>query len=324
MTARIPYLSALTRPAAPATGQPGAGRGGRPPGTPAVLRPPGRLYVGQADQASQDNQALAAKPDFLLPLTPVTAERAVPTTPMTTWPQSRPSPAISGTEPSPVTDRGEPTAVDLRGPSAPTRVTREPAKSEPASRDQPGKVATTPRPNPGPNPGPGPGPASGDIAPRPRRPEISTPAVPSGPPESWTDPRWTLPVELPQTFKQKDSDGAVPRPEPSQSPGQPTSDRPQPVPSLTPSPPGPEPTLDVPRLSEPGAGRHRPADSRPAQLSIGTIEVTVVSPAPPATPPQPVRRDRPRPVSPAASPATSPAADRLKDGLRRWHGTAQG
>jgi hypothetical protein len=64
---------------------------------------------------------------------------------------------------------------------------------------------------------------------------------------------------------------------------------------------------------------------RQARVSIGTIEVTVTPPAsaPPATafpPPQPP----PPPSGPPSSLTGSPAADRLRDGLRRWYGTAQG
>jgi hypothetical protein len=76
--------------------------------------------------------------------------------------------------------------------------------------------------------------------------------------------------------------------------------------------------------SEPGEPRPEPRGAGRPQVSIGTIEVTVIPPAP-ATPqvpfPAPVSRSRPRPPSGAAARA---GADRLRDGLRRWYGTVQG
>jgi hypothetical protein len=65
--------------------------------------------------------------------------------------------------------------------------------------------------------------------------------------------------------------------------------------------------------------------TRPARVSIGTIEVTVVSAPEPAAPthpvaaPAPQARRRPRPPSQLAA-----GADRLREGRRRWYGTAQG
>lgn len=60
-------------------------------------------------------------------------------------------------------------------------------------------------------------------------------------------------------------------------------------------------------------------------MTIGTIEVTVVPPAqrPAHTPPTP-----PAPPVPAEEPAATGLAEagtaRLRDGLRRWYGIAQG
>jgi len=78
---------------------------------------------------------------------------------------------------------------------------------------------------------------------------------------------------------------------------------------------------------EPGEPYREPrAPGRP-YLSIGTIEVTVVPPAPPAAagreaqPPPPVTPGWSRPPSLLASGA---GRDSLRDGLRRWYGTAQG
>ena len=78
---------------------------------------------------------------------------------------------------------------------------------------------------------------------------------------------------------------------------------------------------------EPGGSRREPRVSGTARVSIGTIEVTVVPPARPAPPapeiqpPAPVARGGSRPPSLLAAGA---GADRLRDGLRRWYGIAQG
>jgi hypothetical protein len=76
--------------------------------------------------------------------------------------------------------------------------------------------------------------------------------------------------------------------------------------------------------TEPGEPhRELRAPGRP-QVSIGTIEVTVLPPAPAvheAQPSPPVARGWSRPPSLLAS---SAGMDRLRDGLRRWYGTAQG
>ena len=90
------------------------------------------------------------------------------------------------------------------------------------------------------------------------------------------------------------------------------------IPQLISSPP----PVAMPR-TEPG----EPLVPRRSRVSIGTIEVTVVPPAPPAPaireiqPPAPVTRGWSRPPSPFAA---SAGADRLRYGFRRWYGTAQG
>jgi hypothetical protein len=88
-----------------------------------------------------------------------------------------------------------------------------------------------------------------------------------------------------------------------------------------------QPASDPPpaAISETGPGE--PRVPRRPRVSIGTIEVTVVPPAPPAPAvpeiriPVPVTPGRPRPPSPFAA---GEGADRLRHGLRRWYGTAQG
>ncbi len=75
---------------------------------------------------------------------------------------------------------------------------------------------------------------------------------------------------------------------------------------------------------DPGRSHRAPNASGRARVSIGTIEVTVVPPARPAQeirPPAPVPRGSSGPSSLLAATA---GAGRLRDGLRRWYGTAQG
>jgi hypothetical protein len=80
--------------------------------------------------------------------------------------------------------------------------------------------------------------------------------------------------------------------------------------------PGPEPGVP-----------HQPRAARPPRVSIGTIDVTVLPPAPPAPPAPgirpPAQAARGWTRSPSLLAATA-GADRLRDGLRRWYGTAQG
>jgi hypothetical protein len=79
--------------------------------------------------------------------------------------------------------------------------------------------------------------------------------------------------------------------------------------------------------SEPDEPHRKPRVSGQPNVSIGTIEVTVISPASPtpaareAQPSPPVTRGWSRPPSLLAS---SAGRDRMRDGLRRWYGTAQG
>lgn len=77
---------------------------------------------------------------------------------------------------------------------------------------------------------------------------------------------------------------------------------------------------------DPGVPRQQPDGTNRPRVSIGTIEVTVVPPEPPARAPQilPAAQPVPGRSRPPAPPAGSAGAGRLRDGLRRWHGTAQG
>lgn len=279
MTARIPYLTALAR---------------KPSAQP-VLRPPRRLFAEQAPpvQADWTKLAPAVEPPVATPRPPVLA-RTDP---------GRPGPAPERPPAGDASTRKEPTAPSL----APAQ-DQQPMPSPPADRrlappepDTPAPGLAAPRQAPAPAPAP-------DEHPSPSQPEMPSLAAASRPPESWTDPRWGQPVEIPQAPRHKES-GAVPSPEASPAPR---------VPDLRPPPATVSGSAIEPASPDLGAGRHRPPGDRPAQVSIGTIEVTVVPPAPPAAPPRPERRDRVSPT-PAAS-----SADRLRDGLRRWHGTAQG
>jgi hypothetical protein len=85
----------------------------------------------------------------------------------------------------------------------------------------------------------------------------------------------------------------------------------------------PQPASDPPPIAISGTGPGEPRVPRRPRVSIGTIEVTVVPPAPAAPEirlPAPVTPGRSRPPSPFAA---SAGADRLRHGLRRWYGTAQ-
>ncbi len=78
---------------------------------------------------------------------------------------------------------------------------------------------------------------------------------------------------------------------------------------------------------DPGGSHRAPNASGRARVSIGTIEVTVVPPARPVPPPTRSglrRRCRVAGLGPPSLLAASAGAGRLRDGLRRWYGTAQG
>jgi hypothetical protein len=185
------------------------------------------------------------------------------------------------------------------------------------------------------------------------------PAAPAAPgplaaaPTTWTDPRWGLPAPLPPGTATLRDDPATAedrtrRAAPALAAGH--GRRPVGAASAPDVPPGAEATITPPteqplpelrptadpaaaRASDPQPLAVRPAAGHPGpsphhrrsavgRLSIGTIEVTVTAPA---TPPGPHRQSatrRPRPAM--AQGPTSPPADPLRDGRRRWYGTAQG
>jgi hypothetical protein len=86
----------------------------------------------------------------------------------------------------------------------------------------------------------------------------------------------------------------------------------------------------TPAIEQPGgrAGGSQDGGAAPrARVSIGTIEVTVVPPAAP-TPAvgavRPPAQTAPSRSRAGSALALSPGSDRLRDGLRRWYGIAQG
>jgi hypothetical protein len=82
----------------------------------------------------------------------------------------------------------------------------------------------------------------------------------------------------------------------------------------------------VPGL-EPGGLDQKPHGSGRPRVSIGTIEVTVVPPASAALPAAEIRLPAPAVPAwsrPASLLAGNAGAGWMRDGLRRWYGTAQG
>jgi hypothetical protein len=91
-------------------------------------------------------------------------------------------------------------------------------------------------------------------------------------------------------------------------------------------------SASVPDLLPPAPGAEHPGptgpargSAGPARVTIGTIEVTVVPPARPPHPAEPARvPPRPPVMRPAASSLAETGSARLRGGLRRWYGIAQG
>lgn len=157
------------------------------------------------------------------------------------------------------------------------------------------------------------------------RPNVAaSPAVPPG---------WGMPVELPPRV---DPAGAVPADavgSPGVIPGvslarDSVADPPSRTSAIRDLMPPPAPASPATAQSGNAKGGHRNAGglSR-ASVSIGTLEITVLPPPAPA----PASGDVPIPAQPAPSQAVvgsalavGTASDRLRDGMRRWYGTAQG
>jgi hypothetical protein len=191
-----------------------------------------------------------------------------------------------------------------------------PDSLQPAPRaDQPAPRADQPAPR-----ADQPAPRADQPAPRAdqadRRAELVPRAVPAGPGPSG-------PAGLRQHQRTDDASGAVAH-QTALGPGAPAAGdldfprEPAAVRDLV-----PRPASDPPPVAISRTGPGEPRVPRRPRVSIGTIEVTVVPPAPAAPEirlPAPVTPGWSRPPSPFAA---SEGADRLRHGLRRWYGTAQ-
>jgi hypothetical protein len=170
-------------------------------------------------------------------------------------------------------------------------------------------------------------PVAGDTA---RRAESMSPAGPATPPSG---PGTAPATDSRQGQRTADADASVARraaghPVPGAE-GTAAPDRLRqtaPVRDLMPRPSPRTPPAAVPGTAPSEPYREPRAAGRP-HVSIGTIEVTVI---PPATPAPAAREPQPSPPAthgwsrPPSLLASSPGRDRLRDGLRRWYGTAQG
>ncbi len=145
-----------------------------------------------------------------------------------------------------------------------------------------------------------------------------TPPRPARFPTSFDDPLWSLPVLTPPSAS--DASAPVPEREPI-DPADPSGiDRPAP-PDL-----GGSRALNVEPISRRSTAASPPRTSRPAVVSIGTIEVTVTPPPAPA--PRPAPRPAPQPARPSSAAASrfgvGAPLDPVREGHRRWYGMAQG
>jgi translation initiation factor IF-2 len=222
----------------------------------------------------------------------------------------------------------------------------------PAQADAPAQAGTADAAGP-------PGRAEMGVAGQRMAPLPAAGAARARPPATWPSGLWDGPVDLTQVIKQPTAGeagrpvtaGPPSRPAALAAPAAPAGPTPGPVPGTTggldpggsaapgvghqapgqlvpPAPAAPGYLLPPPARNpdpgpalgpEPSGPSRKPgAPARPG-VSIGTIEVTVVPPAPPL--PEPPRTQAAHPV---AKLAESAGTGRLRDGLRRWYGTAQG
>ncbi len=226
----------------------------------------------------------------------------------------------------------------LAPPAGTARMADMGGPAVPAAPDLPGQAAASRRPS-GPRTGSAAG-ASMSLAPPPAGP-AAHPAGPARPglPEAPADTvppasvrQWGTPVELPRAANPSADVLASP-------PGRDTAPAPRPLdaadgrrrPGETSAVhdllPSPSPANEAIEQSGSGpGGSGRPGGAAWPQVSIGTIEVTVVPPTRPepaagVQPPARAAGSRSRDGSGAAAGAGS---DRIRSGLRRWYGTAQG
>ena len=305
MTARIPYLAGL------------AGPGAAEP----VLQPPRPLFAGSYGQPGVRGSGPAAS----LPAGQDAGEdsaggrQAARTS--ATEQAAAPAAALRG-NPHPAGDRtaATPGPPGMDGadraparPLVPLPAVNPPDRHGPTARSEsslPAGDAQAASPGP---PGVGRDADRGGAAPGDTQPDVGITARPS--PRSWTDPLWGAPVEVPPAVSARPRERAG---DTARSAG--TAALGALVPSSGQAPQGnerPDP--------HPGRERREPHGAPQPRVSIGTIEVTVVPPAPPPGHPQdggalplPGRQGAPSLL------AAGPGAERLRDGLRRWHGTAQG
>jgi hypothetical protein len=302
--------------------------------------------------------SVAPAPVTSLPATPAAPARPEPTAGLPTAPggPDAPWPPRAAPRPPGAARPGPPRDV-TSGPDDPAAARPAPPWAATADPGDPaGARAAAWPPGPGSQPasrprladdptGTGP-PGSRAGAPRGRPadlPGATGPAPPAGETDAQAGPVARAGT-APAPSGREPADMAGPRP------GQRTDDAGLPVARGTaggPGAPGAEGSADPDRPAEPTAVRHLmppAADLRPAavsgsapgepyreprgagrsQVTIGTIDVTVIPPAAaarPAPPPAPVPSGWSRPGSLLTA---SAGADRRRDGLRRWYGTAQG
>ena len=208
------------------------------------------------------------------------------------------------------------TPVDLPGTLKPAPVTAETGRREVAA-PPPGSIAWPAEP--------GAASTTGSHQGR-RAKDTDVPVTPGARNTADPDPSWR-PAAVRELVPTAPSTGLVP---PAASAGlvpptastglvPPTASAGLPAASASPSSALADPEADDPRQRSRVPGRPR--------VSIGTIEVTVVPPDPPAPPASEIRPPAqvvPGWSRPASLLAADAAAGWMRDGLRRWYGTAQG
>jgi len=304
MTARVPYLAGL------------AGQGAAEP----VLLPPRPLFAGSYGQP----RVRGSGPATLLPAGQDAGEDLA-----RGWQAARTAAAEPTLAPRASLSSAESaadqtaTAPRQRGMDSADRAPSRPLVPLPAVNPsaRPGPTARSESHLPGDSsliaspglPGVGRDADNAGGAPGDTQPDVGIAARPS--PRSWTDPLWGAPVGLPPTVSARPRERAG---DATQSAGTAA------VGALLPSS-GQAPQGNDRPGSHAGRERRRQHGVPGARVSIGTIEVTVVPPAPQPGRPEDGRvLSRPGRQGAPSLLAAGPGAERLRDGLRRWHGTAQG
>jgi hypothetical protein len=222
---------------------------------------------------------------------------AIPVGPASRPPQHPPRPPVLlvPPEPAPPTDAAVPGGADAASPGTaspqPARPGSPPAQDTPGSR------------------------AGAGAEPSPARPLLVT---------SWADPVWALPIELPGSDARGAGQAGGPAPTSATGTSQASSPAAHAAEAIL--QPAAAPALGPTHGTRPGQ-----SDASSPRVSIGTIEVTIVAPpaqqpAPgaPALPGRQQEHTAPTWSRPPSLLTASRRSDRLRSGLRRWHGTAQG